>query len=235
MERVFLSYSFDPGDLATRQALGHVETILRSHSLRLEDGAALGGGPLTPEIQERIRDCDGLVAILTPRGGAGPDGLSETSEWVSKELDYARAISRPCVAVVFRSVRIQGGMYADYERVDYDPGSPLAAALKLTSIVGVWKQRYGRSLKVRVEPAETVRSVLKAGEAAQCHVRLTFDDGTATPWQQVRLSRQQGGAFVTVPGVKDNSMIQMRVFVNGEEWQSVEAGQWAQLLLEKQA
>lgn len=232
MDKIFLSYSFDPDDASLRTALGHLDTILRSHALRYEDGAALGGGPLTDAIRGRIEGCGGLISVFTPRGAAGPDGLTTASEWVLAELQHASATRKPCIGVVFPGVRPPGAMLADRERVDYDPANPAAALLKLMAVIGVWKDTWGRPVTIRVEPMELAQRLIEANGNARCEARLAREDGSTTEWEQVRVARRVGGAFVTVRAPRD-SLIQLRAFVDGERWMSVEAQQWVQVPLER--
>ncbi len=233
MEKIFLSYSFDAADLHTRMLLGSLDTILRAHGLRFEDGAALGGGPLTPVIQGRIQASDALISVLAPRGVADAQGLFDTSQWVRDELQYARAINKPCVAVVFTNVRQTPGMGDDRERIDYDPANPAPALLKLVAMLGVWRQTLGRTINIRVEPVELARQLVSGNGAARCEARVFPADGEPGDWREVRVSKQVGGAFVTLRA-PDGGRVQLRASVAGERWSSVEAQQWVQVMLEKE-
>jgi hypothetical protein len=233
VDKIFLSYSFDPDDEATRNLLGYVDTILRSYGLRHETGAALGGGGLTEEIQRRIAACDALISILAPRGDADAAGQFGTSPFVLSEFQHARSIEKPCVAVLFPSVQLAPALGEDRERVRFDPADPAPALLKLVATVGFWKEQVGRAVKVRVEPEELARRLAQANGGARCQARVNSADGGVGHWQDVRVSRQPGGAFVTLR-VPSDSLIQLRAYVDGETWLSIESPQYVLVPLERE-
>ena len=232
MDKIFLSYSFDPNDATIRTALGQLDTILRAHGLRYEDGGALGGGPLTQGVKDRIAACGGLISVFSQHGQPRADGTYDPSEWVQAELQHASSIEMPCIGVVFPQVRPPGAMLQDRERVDYDPANPGAALLKLMAIVGLWKESMGRPVTIRIEPSDLAQRLILANGGARCEARISREDGSVTEWESVRVAKRVGGAFVTVRAPGD-SLIQLRAFVDGERWMSVEAQQWVQVPLEK--
>ncbi|HVS09505.1 MAG TPA: hypothetical protein VMS76_06475 [Planctomycetota bacterium] len=233
MDTLFLSYSFDPEDEETRKLLGYLETLLRAHGWQYVNGAAVGGVPLNAEIQARIAAADGLLSILAPRGAPDANGKFRTSQYVRDELQHARALQKPCIALQFPNLALEAGLGDERERIDFDPASPTPALLKLVASLGLWKERLGRNVKVRLEPQDLARRLIAANGGARCEARVCTESGAVTDWRQVRVSRQVGGAFVTLRA-PDNSLIQLRAFVDGETWMSVEAQQWVQVPLERE-
>ena len=120
----------------------------------------------------------------------------------------------------------------DTTRVDYDPANPGAALLTLMAIVGLWKESMGRPVTIRIEPSDLAQRLILANGGARCEARISREDGSVTDWELVRVAKRVGGAFVTVRAPGD-SLIQLRAFVDGERWMSVEAQQWVQVPLEK--
>jgi len=232
MDTMFLSYSFDPEDRDTQHLLGYLDTVLRAHGWRTVTGEALGGGGLTDEIRQDITDSDALLSLLAPRGAAKADGTFATSDWVRDELQYARAIDKPCVAMVFDKVGLPAGMFSERERIDYDPRTPTAALLKLVAILGLWKQRLGRPVKIRIEPMD-LANLLRFNGAARCEARITRGAQVVQDWEPVRVSPQVGGVFVSLR-LPEDALVQLRADVSGERWSSLESQQWVHIPLEKQ-
>lgn len=232
MHNVFLSYPFDPDDLETRRLLGYLDTVFRAQGWRTVTGEALGGGGLTDEVRDRIAGADALVSILAPRGEPRGDGTRAASGWVRDELQHARSISKPCIGIVFQGVDPGGGMFAERERIVYDPAAPAMAILKLVATLGLWKERLGRPLKIRLEPGDLTNRLRFDGNA-RCEARITRGGEVLSDWQAVRVSPQVGGVFVDLRAPQD-ALIQLRAQVGGESWYSVESQQWVHVPLEKQ-
>lgn len=232
MNTVFLSYSFDPEDRDTRGLLGHVDTVVRACGWAKVDGEALGGGGLTDEIRRIISDSDALVALLAPRGEARVDGTFATSDWVRDELQHARSIGKPAVGVVFRGVGLPSGMFGERERIDYDPADPIRGVLKLAATFGLWRQRLGRPVTIRLEP-EDLANRLRFEGRARCEARILRGAEVLRDWEEVRVSPQVGGVFVDLR-LPDDALVQLRADVAGERWSSLESQQWVNVPLEKQ-
>jgi hypothetical protein len=103
MKDIFLSHHYDnegPNIKLARQ----VENLLESHNLRAVTGDVLAGGILTSEIQQQIAEADGLVALLTRRDAVA-DGSWTTHPFCLAELQHARTISKPAIALVEDGVK----------------------------------------------------------------------------------------------------------------------------------
>jgi hypothetical protein len=218
VETVFLSYSFND---TARGVLDIVERVLASQDLRPVNGEILEGRPLTTELEARIKKADALIAILTPEA-AKPDGTFQPTLWVYSELQAARVIKKPNIALRYPKVVEPPG---DYEYVAFDPDDPYQGVLKLNSTLAAWKRTTGRRMKVRILPRE-LESIINAG-GAQGEYRISSFDGTdARDWCPVDLLRvEPGGAFAHLCAVPPDAYVQVRIHAAGQWWQSVSTPQ----------
>jgi hypothetical protein len=212
MDRVFLAFSFRPED---RELVSGIEHLLESHNLRTVTGESVGGEALTPAVEARIDASHALIALLTPRERK-EDGRYTTHDWVRDELNYARAHHKPTIALLHTDVDL-AGMYAEHERVDYDPNSPLSAFIKLSQTIGTWKRAAGRQDKIRVLPEEFGHQLTDGRRDRAGSYRL-IRSGRPGPWERAVIIREVGGAFAYLSGVDDDSLIQLRIQFSGHTW-----------------
>lgn len=231
MDVVFLAYSYNPiGEELARS----VETLLSNQDVRVVTGEVAEGQPLTQKVKSLIEGSDSLVALFTPHTqiNGGPYGWL-ASQWVQSELDFASLKQMPSIAFVEKNVAPPGGLLQGNERIDYDPGQPLPAFLKLASVVGAWKLNQGRRVRVRVLPAELEKEL---GQPApqKCEYRLTreTDGAQLYDWRPARLSIQPGGAFAFLENVQKDALIELKIAVNNKTWGSRATPQWYHVQLE---
>ena len=211
MKKVFLSHSFADSD---RAFASQVERVIRSHGLVPTTGRNLAGSPLTPQVISLIEEADGLIALCTQRA-LQPDGV--THPWVLQEYGIARAAAeRAAQAKSFKGVITVWqngvpvvGMDGGSEHVGYDPASPAESLLRLSEVLGEWKQRAGRFLKVQLLPEDIARQIGQAAAQVRCECRWQID-GMEYEWRTVEVRREFGGIFgyLRVPEMAE--MIQLR-------------------------
>lgn len=224
MNKVFLSCSFREQD---RELVTAVEGFLKSLDVQPITGDALGGSVLTSAIMDRIEQCDALIALATPRDRL-TKGKFNTHPWVRDELNHARGRKMLAIAVVEKSVDMQGA-YQEHERINYDPDQPLPAFIKLAQTVGLWRQQSWRKLRVRLLPDSLST---KLGSAT-CEYRFT-SDGRPTPWREAGLIHEVGGTVAWLNGAQEDSLVELRVSLGGGTWSSRAVPQWIHVKLEKQ-
>jgi hypothetical protein len=220
VETIFVSYSFRQ---TTRDVLDIVEKILESQDLRWVTGEILEGRQLTAELQTRIKRADGLIAILTPEAQR-PDGTFQPTLWVYHELQTARQLQKPNIALQYPTVV---GTPGDYEHIPFDPANPYAGVLRLNSTIAAWKRTAGQRVKVRILPRD-IEPIINGG-GAQGEFRFSSRDGTETrDWCSVDTLRvEPGGAFAHLNGVPPDAYVQVRIRAGGRCWQSVSTPQIA--------
>jgi hypothetical protein len=226
MKRVFIAFAFRPEDEALA---AQVEQLLASHDVRVTTGERAGGGALTPAIQEVIRGCDALVALLTRRAGGG--ARNGTHPWVIDELNYARGIGKRAIALVENRVNL-GGMYGENEYIKYDPQDPLPAFLALSETLNIWKANAGRIVKVKILPAALSRRVVRDGGGIECRHRLNIQ-GQYTDWKPTYAVPEPGGAVVYIDGIRDEHTIQLEVREPNATWVSEATPQLMQVQLKR--
>jgi len=203
MRKVFLSHSFQDRD---RALVGLVERVIRSHGLVLVVGRNLGGGELTEEVAKLIEDADGCVALLTRREN-DPGNL--THPWVLQEYGHARFLKKPAVGLYEKGVPQQGAAAA-FERIDLDPADAGPAFVKLSEVIGEWRRRAGRLIKVQLMPEAVARDVGKEVDRITCEFRCQVEEREGE-WQKARIVREVGGVFGYLRVPEETEMVRLRV------------------------
>jgi hypothetical protein len=213
MESVFLAHSFKAND---HELVEQVDRLVSSHALRSITGRIVGGGGLTPEIAKLIDRADALVALLTRRNENGNGGWS-SHPWVNDELVMARAKNKPAIAFVETGVSL-GGAFAENERINFDRDVPLEAFLRFSETLGAWKERIGRTARVRLRPDKA--AALAANGGVQCKYRFLDERGEASEWMEGRVFGEAGGVFLYVRGIGDRHQLKVSLKGPNFEWNS---------------
>ena len=207
MKIVFLSHSFAEED---RNFAFQVERLIRSHGLVVCTGKNLAGRSLSAEVTKLIESSDGLIALCTERAR---NPVASTHPWVLQEYAIARAAAlrdptKQALSVWQTGIAVQG-IDTGFEHVDYDPPRPADAFLRLSEILGEWKQRAGRLLKVQLMPEDIARQIGRSSDRVQCLYRWQAN-GQEAEWIAGRVRREVGGIFgyLRVPDTAE--MIQVR-------------------------
>lgn len=115
------------------------------------------GVPIADKVNEEIRTCDALLAVLTANG--------DCSRYVQHEIGAARMAAKPVVAVVDDKLASASlGMLDGVEHIAFDPGD--LAALSAPLSAGL------RSLRQRLLAREPLVLPVCAQPALQVQVRL---------------------------------------------------------------
>lgn len=202
MESIFLSYSFStPED---RSIVVEIEELLRSFGIKLETGRNLAGGQLTDEVKSLIRHSDGLIALASRRERVD-SGDWITHPWIRDEFGYAKAINKPSIALVEDGVRTNGA-YENYERIPFTRDDTSPALLKLAKTLGIWKDKAGNRLKVRLLPDDIVDELESPSYKYQFVSR-----GDSLGWEDIEPVLEPGGIYLHLQGVRDDYLIEVEV------------------------
>lgn len=211
MQTVFLAHSFQDAD---RELVDSVDRLLASHALLAITGKSVGGGPLTPEIKERIDKSDALIAILSRRDELATGGWT-TSDWVRDELAHARAKDKPTMAVIEQGVKT-GGAYGENEYIVLDRQNPLEAFLRLSETLREWQDRQGRLVRIRLQPDEAAELAADDGAGVRCRYRLMDDQGVASGWSEGTVYEHAGGVLLYVKGAHERQNVQVSIEIEGQ-------------------
>lgn len=96
MPDVFISYRREDAGAAGRMA-DWLGTHFGSDRVFLDVSRIRGGEDFPDVIDQAIRDCRALVAVVTPRWS---EGLHDPADWVRRELAIALASNKPIVPVL---------------------------------------------------------------------------------------------------------------------------------------
>ena len=223
--KIFLGFSFRNED---KDIVEQVGQLITSHLVYVETGERLGGEQLTPTVQQRIKDSDALVAVLTRRE-ARQDGKWTTHQWVLDEMGYARANGKKAITLVEQGVDI-GGMYQSHELIPLDKANPMHALMRLSDTIGLWRKELGRTVKVQILPDTVAKRLGSSDNGVKCRHRL-WKQGSSTVWQDLTPVPEAGGTFVFVNGVQDDHLIQVQIQQASKKWESVATSQWIQVTM----
>ncbi len=226
MNKVFIAFPFNPrGGAAVHEVVAAIGRLMVSHSLVALTGESVGGDALTPAVQRLIAQSDALIALLTRERKIAGRNKWLPSQWVRDEITAARAKGKPAIALVEPGVEL-AGLFAENERIDFDPEQPLDALLQLSETIRVWKEDAGRYLLVRLLPDQA--AAMAQDGSSKCKVRLVPPQGPAGNWQPGDIGVLPGGVFLGVPGVKENVAIDVQILNNNDRavWKSGEFPQW---------
>ncbi|NOK34754.1 hypothetical protein HMI49_16265 [Corallococcus exercitus] len=213
MESVFLSLSFSDPD---RDLVMAVDALIQSAGLRVVRGDALGGGAVSPNVKRLIEGADACVGIATPRDPL-PNGRFSTHPWVNSEMVMAQALGKRCIALVEKSVDLQGA-FSENERIAYDAGRPLPMITKLGLTLELWRREAGRQMKVLVLPASAAQQLAKNVGTAVCKYRYYNGRGQPGEWKRAAVVPQQGGPVVYLDGARDDSLVEVRLEIGRQSW-----------------
>jgi hypothetical protein len=204
MPSIFLSYSFNKND---RDLAARLQSLIESHGIKVLSGKRLAGGELAPGIQERIRDADALVGLMTRRDKIEGREEWRTHDWVIEEMGIAEGTQRRCFVILENGVKPPGSTPLR-QYIQFDREEQLDAFLDLSENIGQWKQQTGRTVNVQILPKALADKVRKG--TYECEYRLQGKD---------RPSAHAGtdpvptpaGTYVVVGGVQDDHLIQLQV------------------------
>ena len=226
METVFLSFSFRDDD---RDLVKLVEGVIESHGLKPVTGDSLGGGVLTPAVEDMINEADALVAVATPRDPIPGTNRFVTHPWVLDELKYARARKKPAIAFRHDAVDFQG-MFTENEYIDYDPAKAGPAFVKLSKTLGKWVRDDGRLIRVVLDPAEPLGK-LAAKSSVKCAYRLV-KNGKKGPLREGYLTNDPGAPVAHINS-QDGKQFEIYISTDDEEWFSNTESEWLRVSLKK--
>lgn len=221
MQRIFLSYTYAPHpDHAACLNLLELQLrrVIEALELRVADGRHLGGAALTTEIERRIDESDGLIAIFTPQMGA--DGQVDSPEYVASEFEHARAAGKPTFRVQHASLPRPRGLGAEAEHILYMPDNLLDVVMKVLQTLAIWKSERGRSVQIRIQPDELARNFDENGNDLCEYQLLLAGHAKASTPRQTTLFPEPGAAYVHVPDFIEGAKVRIRMKVQGDNWRS---------------
>jgi nucleoside 2-deoxyribosyltransferase len=215
LEQVFMACAV--ASEQDRSLANGVKALLASHEISVVTSQETDAGPKLIElVRQRVVQSDGVVALLTRRDKL-KDGGWTTHAWPVDELAFALRLGKPAVALVEDGVRPRLEA-AGAELIGYRPKDPLRAILDLSHVIGTWKTRAGRILKVSIEPTELARSLV-AGGAGSCRYRVVLH-GDPGEWRPAVPIREADGAFLYLAVPQRGSLVQVEVVDGASTWRS---------------
>lgn len=219
MQRIFLSYTYRPHqDHASETDLLQrtMRRVIEAVDLRVMDGQDLGGRALDPEIEKRINDADALVALFTPQADAAGNKIAP--DFVGTEFQRARALGKSTLRVLHNELTARG-LGAGEEYALFQPDKMHEVIMKLLQTLALWKQECGRPINIQVMPRHLANQI-DSKRNDRCEYELMIGGSPARPAQTTNLWPEPGAAYVFVPNFIEGAKLRVRLFVNGEIWQS---------------
>ncbi len=211
MDTVFLSYHFDP---EPRLWAAYVESLVQSHGLKVETGEHLAGGQLTQTVKEKIDAADALIYLLTKRDEG------KTNDWVKLEAALAYEQGKPLIGLIENGVAPIAPLQS-YEYIPFEDINSVDLWIKLSTTLGEWKFRSGRTVVAILEPDEVAESIEEAGiDYAAVEYRTYDPQFNKTDWKPGMLKSTPGGVSVRLPGIQSDNDIEIRVTTPRQTWRS---------------
>lgn len=222
LQQIFLSYTYAPHPVhSVELALLESATrrIVEAMGCRVIDGKDLGGGGLTLTLEARIVGCDALIALVTPQTDAV--GTAIAPSFVESEMNFARGtkLGKGRTIAVIHPLLKAAGLYAGDEHINYAIGDEISAILKLAATINLWRRTSGQSIDVRIDPADLASRFDEDHPRHRCEYRIRTGNEN-TGWTKTGIWPQQGGAFVHIPNMQEESLVRVRVELDAERWLS---------------
>jgi hypothetical protein len=215
MNLIFLSYHYDEPNTKLAK---EIEQLVESHNLRPFTGDSFGGNALTDGLKADIKKADALVALLT-KAEKYVSGEWATHQFCLTEVQHARNIHKPCIALLETGIKPPSGLFQEHEYIVYDPADPLPAFLKLSRAIGRWKLAAGRVLKLQVVPPEAATQIW--AEQSQCQWQYRLLSGLEeSEWREAKARKEPGGLYLYVRVPDDTTLIEVRIQCPNKRWAS---------------
>jgi hypothetical protein len=220
MERIFLSYTYNPHPdftQSTDRLQRAARVVAEALGLRVVDGVDLGGRAIDVEIERRIdEEADALVAIVTPQ--ADPAGNPVAPPYVTDEYQFARSRKKNAIRLIHERLSVSGmGQHDEY--IPLRDGDELNAVLKLLRTLALWKRQAGRPMLVEIEPADLGDRYRVDALGHVCEYRV-LADYAYSGWERATIWPEPGATFAHLPRIPPESKVKLRLAVDGERWES---------------
>ncbi len=217
--KVFVSYSFDDDNAWIE---GLAMPLIQALGFEVATGKKMAGAVIDQEVENRIRECEGLVAFTTKRVRDGQRS-NETHPWVLDELRIARTLRLGAIEV--REEGLRAGNSADhYVQIRYRPGAREKMLVELAENLAQWRRTVVRVILVPQRKIEGKFYEAVVNGSAKC----VFSLRKGSNWveqQEVEIQptgNGGGGSYlVELPVPSRDSIVQISVKKNGAgEWRS---------------
>lgn len=219
MEKIFLSYTYNPHPdykQETDELVKNFKIIAESQEIQVYTGVDLGGNRVSSAIKQRIKDCDALVALITPWKDAYNNPA--IPPFVNDEYTFAIDNDKEAIRLWHTTLPIQG-MNPDLEYISFDPNQQIDALFKLMRTLVLWKKKIGRSHEIQFLPAELVRK-LNIGDANSCCEYQLLINRRPSEWKKIEIWPEPGGLVTYIPNVPDGAKLNLKVTFGDEQWHS---------------
>ncbi|MEW8338494.1 MAG: hypothetical protein AB2708_01480 [Candidatus Thiodiazotropha taylori] len=234
MERIFISYTYNPVDAYKQETdafISYIKIMIEAMGITILDGVDVGGWAIDAEIEKRINQSDALIAVMSPWEDAA--GQTVIPPYVLSEFNIAHIQRKPTIRMIHKDLNVDG-MLQNNEYIQYSPDNEVKVLLKLMRTIALWKQNSGRGLKVKIEPSEIGARYNKNDHTLQYQLLLSNYD--ETDWRDARLWKEPGATYAFIPNVPDDSKLRLKLDLRSEIWAcdysdgsgQIELKQWRQ-------
>ena len=202
LEQIFISYHFDE---LPRKLVAKIETLIRASNLKPITGNNNGGGALDAVIEQKIRNCDAMIYILSDRDPG------QSNDWVMHEVSTAKAAKIPSFGLIQDGLSVPSHLRG-YEYHVFDNIESSDLWIKLSATLNIWMQEKGKSIEANIEPAEIV-SLLRSKNIDNLNIeyQLLDDRYNRSEWKSGKIKETEGGISVLLEEVLSNSSIVLKI------------------------
>lgn len=232
MERIFLSYTYNPVDefkQDTEEFIKYLKIMLESMGMQVSDGVDVGGRAIDSEIEKRIEASDALIAVMTPWQDA--HGQSVIPPYVQTEYNIAHTQNKHTIRIIHDFLAVQG-MFSNNEYIPYSTANDIKVILKLMRIISLWKQESGNNIQIKIEPPDLGARFDEHQHGHRFEYQLLVNY-TPTGWKDAKIWNEPGATFAYIPNVPEESKLQLRLQLGNELWDSPFTSSMGQIKLQK--
>ena len=212
--KVFVGYGYNERDQWIPDL---VFPLVRAFGCEVLTGEDMQGLQLSPEVQRRIENADGLIAFRTRREGPDAQGVYTSHRWVDNELTLAIGNNARVVEVREAGVDPQDGLAGDRQRIEYKEAERDKLLVELAKTVGSWV----RVSRLQLLPQSFVSEIRPLLGAPGFRCSYTVLDGSRESAPRETAVRPiKGGLFIWADGLSSESLIQVTIEGNGKRWTS---------------
>ena len=232
MERIFLSYTYNPADAykqETEEIISHTKIMIEAMGIAVLDGVDVGGWAIDSVIQDRIRESDALIAVMSP----WKDAVNQIviPPYVLTEFNLAHAQNKPTIRVIHQDLNVQG-MFQNNEYIPYSARTEVKVLLKLMRTIALWKQKSGKGLQIKIEPS-TIGARYDGSAGHRLSYQLLLSNYDETEWKEARLWKEPGATYAYIPNVPDDSKLRLKLDLRSEIWESDYSDSMGQIELQQ--
>jgi hypothetical protein len=216
--KIFVGFGYHQRDEWIKEL---VFPLINSFDGDVISGEEIFGAVLSDGVKDKIKECDVLFAMFTPRDEKA-NGRFTTHDWVRDEYLHAINSNKKVVAFIESKVDWNQGMAGDRQYVPFAEDKKEKLLVDMANILSQWSKIYVSKRLRFLAPPEfigEIRPLISRGEV-KCTYRYLVGPNES-PETEASLIKIAGGICIDLKNPPPvNGMVQVKVVANGINWSS---------------